>query len=120
MYPCCSFSETFRARQKELNVYSPEEINLPRLNSLSNNLMIECGELDGVVLGLWRHVSKSSDIHVVDDDDTHAYYWAAAAIWSDAWDQRTIDRVSLYIISINILPRITDSYRFSGQVGLRW
>ncbi|XP_024990189.1 uncharacterized protein LOC112524555 isoform X3 [Cynara cardunculus var. scolymus] len=98
-YPCSSFYVTFRARQKELmrieDVNSPEEIKLPQLHSLSNDLMIECGELDGVVLGLWRYVSKYSDVPVVDDDDTHAGYWAAAAVWSDAWDQRTIDRIVL-------------------------
>lgn len=67
------------------------------LHILSNNLTIECGEVDGAVLGLWRDVSKYSEIPVVDDDDTHACYWASAAVWSDAWDQRTIDRVSLFI-----------------------
>lgn len=101
MYPCSSFCGTFCARKKELmtvvDVNSPEDIKLPLLHSLSNNLTIECGELDGAVLGLWRYVSKYPDAPAIDDDDdTHAGYWAAAAVWSDAWDQRTIDRVSLY------------------------
>ncbi|XP_071689848.1 uncharacterized protein [Rutidosis leptorrhynchoides] len=99
MYPCSSFSRTFLAREKQLmtvkSVDSPEEIKLSLLHSLSDNLMIECGELDGVVLGLWRHVSKYSDIPVIDDDDTHDCYWTAAAVWADAWDQRTIDRIML-------------------------
>ena len=71
-----------------------------QLHTLSNNLTIECGEVDGVVLGLWRYVSKHSDVPVLDDDDddvTHASYWAAPAVWSDAWDQTTIDRVSLHL-----------------------
>lgn len=82
------------------DVNSPEEIKLSLLHSLSNKLTIECGDIDGVVLGLWRHVSKYPDVSVNDDDDddTHESYWAAAAVWSDAWDQRIIDRVSLRLI----------------------
>ncbi|KAL8218308.1 hypothetical protein R6Q57_021681 [Mikania cordata] len=104
VYPCSSFSGTFRARQKELmtvyDVNSPEEVKLSILHPLSHKLTIQCGELDGVVLGLWRHVSKHSDISVVDDDDTHHSYWAAAAVWSDAWDQRIIDRIVLDRLSL--------------------
>ncbi|KAF5794542.1 putative spatacsin [Helianthus annuus] len=105
VYPCSSFSGTFRARQKELmavcDVNSPEEIKLSLLHSLSDKLTIECGELDGVVLGLWRHVSKYPDVSVIDDDDdTHDSYWAAAAVWSDAWDQRIIDRIVLDRLSV--------------------
>lgn len=105
MYPCSSFCGTFRARKKELmtvvDVNSPEDIKLPLLHSLSINLTIECGELDGAVLGLWRYVSKYPDAPAIDDDDdTHAGYWAAAAVWSDAWDQRTIDRIVLDRLSI--------------------
>ncbi|XP_076902084.1 uncharacterized protein LOC143556706 isoform X1 [Bidens hawaiensis] len=105
VYPCSSFSGTFRARQKELmavcDVNSPEEIKLSLLNSLSNKLAIECGEVDGVVLGLWRHVSKYPDVSVIDDDDdTHDSYWAAAAVWSDTWDQRIIDRIVLDRLSL--------------------
>ncbi|KAJ9553781.1 hypothetical protein OSB04_017826 [Centaurea solstitialis] len=102
------FLRNIRARQKELmgiaDVNSPEEIKLPQLHSLSNDVTIECGELDGVVLGVWRYVSKYSDVPVVDDDDTHACYWAAAAVWSDAWDQRTIDRGPIGWQSVPGLP----------------
>lgn len=100
VYTCSSFHGTFLTRQKELIVNSPEEIKLPVLHILSNNFTIECGEVDGAVLGLWRYVSKYSDVPVVDDDDSHACYWAAAAVWSDAWDQRTIDRIVLDRISL--------------------
>lgn len=97
VYPCSSFSGTFCARQPVSDINPPEETKLPLLVLLSNNnLTIECGEVDGVVLGLWRYVSKRPDVSVIDDDDdTHTCYWAAAAVWSDAWDQRTIDRIVL-------------------------
>ncbi|CAH1417368.1 unnamed protein product [Lactuca virosa] len=100
VYSCSSFHETFLSRQKDLIVNSPEDIKLPVLHILSNNLTIECGEVDGAVLGLWRDVSKYSEVPVVDDDDTHACYWASAAVWSDAWDQRTIDRIVLDRLSL--------------------
>ena len=35
----------------------------------------------------------------VDEDDAHVGYWAAAAVWFDAWDQRTVDRVSCFSVS---------------------
>ncbi|KAL4575265.1 hypothetical protein LXL04_022107 [Taraxacum kok-saghyz] len=108
VYSCSSFHTAFIAKQKDIIVNSPEEIKLPvlQLHTLSNNLTIECGEVDGVVLGLWRYVSKHSDVPVLDDDDdddddvTHASYWAAPAVWSDAWDQTTIDRIVLDRISV--------------------
>lgn len=59
-----------------------------------NNLMIECGEIDGVVLGSWANVDENSSDPLLDQDGAHAGYWTAAAVWSKAWDQRTIDRVS--------------------------
>ncbi|KAK9064048.1 hypothetical protein SSX86_017920 [Deinandra increscens subsp. villosa] len=105
VYPCSSFTGTFRARQKELmtvsDVDSPEEIKLSLLYPISNKLTIECGDLDGVVLGLWRHVSQYPDVSMIDDDDdTHDSYWSAAAVWSDAWDQRIIDRIVLDRLSL--------------------
>lgn len=65
------------------------------LNShLFGNLIIKCGEIDGVVSGSWTTVNERSSDPVVDEDNAHTGYWAAAAVWSDAWDQRTVDRVS--------------------------
>lgn len=61
-----------------------------------NNLVIECGEIDGVVLGSWETANESIPVHVLDEDGAHAGYWAAAAVWSNAWDQMTTDRVSHY------------------------
>lgn len=98
VYPCSSFFNTLATRQKELKRASDEEavreITLHLLHPLFNNLKIMCGEIDGVVLGSWTTVDEHSVASEVDDDSSHAAYWAAAAAWSDAWDQRVIDRVS--------------------------
>lgn len=99
LYPSSSFWRTFRGRKGEVaedtsNLNSPG-VYLHLLHSqLFSHLIFECGEIDGVVLGSWTNVNESSSEPVIDENDTHAGYWAAAAVWSNAWDQRTIDRVS--------------------------
>ena len=98
LYPSCSFWKTFRDRLKgrmlvTSTLNSPGGVHLCLLDFF-NNLMIECGEIDGVVLGLWANVDENSSDPVLDQDGAHTGYWAAAAVWSKAWDQRTIDRVS--------------------------
>ncbi|KAE8706827.1 ubiquitin carboxyl-terminal hydrolase 27-like [Hibiscus syriacus] len=99
IYPSCSFWKTFHDRMKEcMHVSStlnpPEGIHLCLLDFF-NNLKIECGEIDGVVLGAWANVNENSSDTVLEQDDVHTGYWAAAAVWSKAWDQRTIDRIVL-------------------------
>ncbi|KAM7517827.1 hypothetical protein LguiB_016789 [Lonicera macranthoides] len=109
VYPCSSFWSTFCARQKFMRVSgvsSPEEISLHLLHSPFGDLTIVCGEIDGVVLDSWTNVSEQSTVPVVDDDNIHACYWAGAAVWSDAWDQITIDRIVLdqpFLMGVNIL-----------------
>lgn len=66
------------------------------------DLSIECGDIDGVVLGSWANLDGSGSLES-DDDSSHAGYWAAAAVWSNAWDQTTIDRVSCIPFSTNIV-----------------
>lgn len=83
----------------DLASHSPGGIKLQLLQShVLNNYFIECGEVDGVVVGLWTSMNENSAEPVVDDDTANAGYWAAAAVWSSAWDQKTIDRVSLYTL----------------------
>lgn len=79
----------------------PASSNSPRRNCLHllhshviNNFTIECNEIDGVVLGSWANVDENPSVPLVDEDNHHSGYWAAAAVWSSDWDQRTIDRVS--------------------------
>ncbi|KAL7230412.1 hypothetical protein ACSBR2_008822 [Camellia fascicularis] len=99
-YPCSSFWRTFNHRQNEFmrvsSIDSEGEVNLCLSHShFSKDLIIKCGEIDGVVLGAWENVNEHSVVPVSDEDNSHAAYWAAAAIWFDAWDQRTIDRIML-------------------------
>lgn len=81
-----------------LSTNSPQEISLHLLHSIVDNVIIVCGEIDGAVLGSWKEVSEHPVVPVVDDDSSHSCYWAGAAVWSDAWDQRTVDRVSNYYL----------------------
>ncbi|KAH7860687.1 hypothetical protein Vadar_016791 [Vaccinium darrowii] len=100
VYPCSSFWRTFRGRQNEFMgasvIDSDGELNVCLSRShFFKDVIIECGEIDGVVLGPWANINGHSFVPVSDEDGSHAAYWAAAAIWSDAWDQRTIDRIML-------------------------
>ncbi|XP_061972823.1 uncharacterized protein LOC133695068 isoform X1 [Populus nigra] len=112
MYPSSSFWRTFVGQQEALKkatstLNSPAQIKLQLLPSyMFSNLTIECGEIDGVVLGSWTSISGNSPDPVVDEDTAHAGYWAAAAVWSSAWDQRTIDRIVLdqpFIMGVHVL-----------------
>ncbi|KAG5245302.1 Glycoside hydrolase, family 19, catalytic [Salix suchowensis] len=112
MYPSSSFWRTFVGRREALKqatstLISPALIKLQLLPSyMFNNFIIECGEIDGVVLGSWTSINGNSPDPVVDEDTAHAGYWAAAAVWSRAWDQRTIDRIVLdqpFIMGVHVL-----------------
>lgn len=99
-YPSSVFWKTFEGRQKLKQVASTlnsiEEINLHLLGShMFNNLIIKCGEIDGVVLGSWTSTNENSSDPMIEEDNSQAGYWAAAAVWYGAWDQRTIDRIVL-------------------------
>lgn len=63
------------------------------LSHACNGQSIECGEMDGVVLGSWPDANESS-YYPIEEDNHQAFYWAGAVNWSDAWDQKTVDRVS--------------------------
>ncbi|XP_051127140.1 uncharacterized protein LOC127248696 isoform X2 [Andrographis paniculata] len=99
VYPCNSFFSTLGTRKMEhkggSNEDKPNEISLRLLHPLLNNLVIVCGEVDGVVLGPWKTVNEHSFAPEIDDDSNHAAYWTAAVAWSDAWDPTVIDRVLL-------------------------
>ncbi|KAK0608267.1 hypothetical protein LWI29_028101 [Acer saccharum] len=108
LYPSCSFWKTFLGRQHGFSTSnSSGGICLHLLNShLFGNLIIKCGEIDGVVSGSWTTVNESSSDPVVDEDNAHTGYWAAAAVWSNAWDQRTVDRIVLdqpFLMGVHVL-----------------
>lgn len=99
VYPCSNFWKTYAFRQKEVlggspSTEAPGDCSLRLLHPpVVKNLIIECGDIDGVVLGSWTNANDSSS--EADDDSSYAGYWAAAAVWSNAWDQKTIDRILL-------------------------
>lgn len=75
---------------------SPGENDLKTLRfHLINNTIIDCGEVDGVVLGSWPNANENSPVLEINEDNVHMGYWAAAAIWTNTWDQRTTDRILL-------------------------
>ncbi|XP_031108009.1 uncharacterized protein LOC116012576 isoform X2 [Ipomoea triloba] len=109
VYPCRSFLGTFCSRQQkingEFNGNVPEEINLQILHPLAKDLVIVCGELDGVVLGPWTNIAEYTSHCETDDDSTHTSYWTAAAVWSGAWDQRIVDCIVLdqqFLLGVNV------------------
>lgn len=61
---------------------------------MCDDLTIECGDIDGVVIGCWKNIDHGYAFSPVCEDSVDAGYWACAVAWSDAWDQRTVDRVS--------------------------
>ncbi|KAK6924171.1 Spatacsin, C-terminal domain [Dillenia turbinata] len=98
LYHSSSFWRTLNSRQKDFmrpsNSLSSEQNNLPLFHSLSpEKFIIECGEIDGVVLGSWTTLDEDTGPPLIDEDGLCSGYWAAAAIWSEAWDQKTVDRV---------------------------
>ncbi|XP_028755143.1 uncharacterized protein LOC114714558 isoform X1 [Neltuma alba] len=98
LYPSSSFWKTYHCRQNETSV--PSNSVLPVENGLfllhvHDNFIIECGEIDGIVSDSWIKMSGTSSTLDVDEDDAHVGYWAAAAVWFDAWDQKTVDRMIL-------------------------
>ncbi|KAK7399452.1 hypothetical protein VNO78_10634 [Psophocarpus tetragonolobus] len=100
LYRSISFWKTYNHRLKDISV--PPDSVLPVENKLRllhndsfDSHVIECGEIDGIVFDTWINISESSSDLETDEADAHVGYWAAAAVWFDAWDQRTVDRMIL-------------------------
>lgn len=98
LYPSSSFWGTYFERQRQskevpLTSSSSEEQQLLMRLDMWIDYSIKCDEIDGVVIGSWRNISKGSDFPMTGGDIATAGYWVCAAIWSDSWDQTTIDRV---------------------------
>ncbi|XP_042376004.1 uncharacterized protein LOC121969811 isoform X2 [Zingiber officinale] len=99
LYPSSSFWRIYLQRQKRL-YQTPSTLTLEPDNAMltfrvTDYLNIPCGDIDGVILGSWAYMDDGSSTSDVDEDITPPSYWASAAAWSDAWDQRTIDRIML-------------------------
>lgn len=121
VYPCNSFFSTLGTKRREhngaFNEDEPEERSLELLHP--DNLIIVCGEVDGVVLGAWTSIDEQIVPSEVDDDSSHAAYWTAAVAWSDAWDQRDIDRVShIFVVSYFLKPRLMQVWRLGIRTNI--
>ncbi|XP_072998646.1 uncharacterized protein [Typha latifolia] len=100
LYPSSSFWRTFLRRQKTIQEAAStdtlSEADNPTLtfHVLSGHI-IECDDIDGAVIGCWANVDSGPASANLCEDTNYAGYWACAAVWSDAWDERTVDRVIL-------------------------
>ncbi|CAM6098196.1 unnamed protein product [Calypogeia fissa] len=108
-YPNSTFWRTYEARRQQgvgASSHSPDivttrnEMNLNLVCDIfgEDGFKIECGEVDGVVLGPWSMIDDQPG--VVDEelnlqDSNFSGYWAAAAVWLQPWDQQTVDRILL-------------------------
>ncbi|KAG0476485.1 hypothetical protein HPP92_013326 [Vanilla planifolia] len=96
LYPSSNFWSTFHGKQKDrtLSTFSLEASEIEFKFHVNQNVVIECGDVDGTILTSWVSEDNGPD-SVVDEANTHTGYWVCAAAWADAWDQQTIDRVVL-------------------------
>ncbi|XP_078164792.1 spatacsin carboxy-terminus protein isoform X3 [Carex rostrata] len=88
LYPRSSFWVTYQRSQRDLSEHTSLALYV-------NDSPIFCGEVDGAILGVWADISTYTELPEPFESTTPGGYWACAAAWSDAWDQRTIDRVVL-------------------------
>ncbi|KAK4767669.1 hypothetical protein SAY86_015419 [Trapa natans] len=101
LYPSTSFWRTYLGQQEgsgnetEASGDVLEKASFPLVFPLYNDINIECGEIDGIVLGTWMNISTNSSAEVTDNDGACVGFWAASAIWSSIWDQTTVHRIVL-------------------------
>lgn len=97
LYPSSNFWSTYQWKHKYSTV-SRINLEISKIElkfHVNDSFVIKCGDIDGVILGSWVNLDDDPAFSVVDEENVHTGYWACAAIWADAWDQRTIDRIVL-------------------------
>eukprot|EP01018_Ginkgo_biloba_P020370 Gb_30364 [translate_table: standard] len=103
VYPSSSFWSTYGAYQRRLPINSlagnhskDATLHLICSSQQFKDHNIECGEIDGAVLGSWSSISTKEGFFAGStQDNTSAGYWSGAAVWLDGWDQCTMDRIIL-------------------------
>ncbi|KAK9670568.1 hypothetical protein RND81_13G209900 [Saponaria officinalis] len=111
IYPCSNFWRTYTFRRNGVIGHLPptedsKDHSLSLLCPDGRNLNIECGDIDGVVIGSWTNVNSIGVSSGVDDDSSPGGYWSAAAVWSIAWNQTTIDRILLdqpFLLGVHVM-----------------
>ncbi|WVZ99776.1 hypothetical protein U9M48_045026 [Paspalum notatum var. saurae] len=99
-YPSSCFWDTYFGRENVIRdaakiVTLPGEDKPVLALHIRNCPFIECGDVDGAVLGSWVNINDYTDSKEFSGSNISGGYWACAAVWSDAWDQRTVDRILL-------------------------
>ncbi|XP_006643839.2 uncharacterized protein LOC102717287 isoform X2 [Oryza brachyantha] len=99
-YPSSSFWDTYLGRENVIHdaaniVTLPGEDKPVLILHIHSHSPIECGDVDGAVIGSWANVNDYTNLKEFSESSLSDGYWACAAIWSDAWDQRTVDRIIL-------------------------
>ncbi|KAI5076391.1 hypothetical protein GOP47_0008456 [Adiantum capillus-veneris] len=100
-YPNNSFWRSYGAQQRSLPEPAESSTEVPSsepdlklLCSVEKpqDLVIACGEIDGVVLGEWNslEISATSQTFL---EELSPGYWAGAAVWLNEWDKYTLNRV---------------------------
>ncbi|KAJ1264321.1 hypothetical protein BS78_09G254700 [Paspalum vaginatum] len=99
-YPSSSFWDTYFGRENVIRdaakiVTLPGEDKPVLALHICNRPFIECGDVDGAVLDSWVNINDYTGSKEFSGSNISGGYWACAAVWSDAWDQRTVDRILL-------------------------
>lgn len=106
LYPGSSFWSTYRSKTRKTSVPTIDEpssneddrwkLRLVCGNGVAGTYTLQCGEVDGVILGAWDYAAEpeASDVADVEQSNPAAGYLVAAAVWLHAWDEVTVDRVS--------------------------
>ncbi|KAG8053146.1 hypothetical protein GUJ93_ZPchr0001g29494 [Zizania palustris] len=99
-YPSSSFWDTYLGRENVIHdagkivTLSGEDKPILALH-FRNHAPIECGDVDGAAIGSWVNADNYTDLKEFSESNLSDGYWACAAIWYDAWDERTVDRIIL-------------------------
>jgi len=98
-YPSSSFWDTYFGRENVIRdaaniVTLPGEDKPVLVLHIRDHPLVECGDVDGAVLGSWVNINDYTDSKEFPASNISDGYWSCAAVWSDAWDQITVDRVS--------------------------
>ncbi|KAG0619567.1 hypothetical protein M758_4G148600 [Ceratodon purpureus] len=107
LYPSSSFWSTYRSKRMKSSGPSIDEpssneddrhiLQLVCGSGAVSPFVLQCGEVDGVVLGSWDYAAAPEASDGADGEQANpaAGYLVLAAVWLHAWDEVTVDRVIL-------------------------
>ncbi|XP_024514946.1 spatacsin [Selaginella moellendorffii] len=97
VYPSNNFWKSYRIRHEDsVGTSMPSDRKLQIwCTSPVGDCSIDCGEIDGVVLGSWNRIIAKDVEDEVNKEERSAAYWAGALVWLQSLDELTIDRMIL-------------------------